>query len=428
MSPAVSVLIPTDAAGAPELQRALAGLRAQSLEDWEAVLVGPDRHSGPLARDDRRARILPARAGRAELVSQAIDAARAGFVLILDPADSLMPEALEALVAAQAEADAPGVVGDYRFVSRLGPVPQDPLAGAPDEIGWEELIRANLFPTCAVLMSRNALGFFRTGLDDAWDYDHWLRLTEAGLRLARCQRMVAAVNFRELSTPFATLDALAARVRVVKASLDRKGQGHRLAELTRDLCDAFIALRSHQQTIDRDGDGHLTTATRFPYLFAQWWQRMGFYGQPPRHVLEANGGVGEGISGSPELVASRLIDLCPVDESPILLGLGKNARQIARRLHARGVAVRGRDDSLSGPPDWAMEDGVPVEVIGRGTPFDAGATYIMTVLNDAGFLARLPRHLTIHRWAAMPELILSEWRAMILDPAMCRPRLEAAPV
>jgi hypothetical protein len=41
----------------------------------------------------------------------------------------------------------------------------------------------------------------------------------------------------------------------------------------------------------------------------------------------------------------------------------------------------------------------------------------MTVLQDAGFLARLPAGLSIHRWAAMPEIIISEWRESILGQA-----------
>jgi hypothetical protein len=97
--------------------------------------------------------------------------------------------------------------------------------------------------------------------------------------------------------------------------------------------------------------------------------------------------------------------------------LGKNARHIAGRLHSRGIAVRGRDDSLTGPPAWSGEDGIPVEVLPRETPYDPRAVHIMTVLNDATYLQRLPKGLMIHRWAAMPELILSEWRNLMLDSA-----------
>lgn len=434
MSPAVSILIPTDAAPEFRLEAVLANLRTQSIDDWEAIFVGPDLLSSRMARNDRRTRILPARSDRAELLNLAIDSARAPFVLILDPADALEPGALGALLNTQASTRASAVVGNFQFVSRLGPLPGDPLAGVPDTIGWDDLLHADLFPTHALLIDKCTLGFLRTGMDDAWAYDHWLRLTESGLRMVRTTRIVASFNLRELSTPFATLDALTARIRIVKASLERKGQTHRIAEVARDLCDAFIALRAHQQTIDRDGDQHLTTTTRFPFLFPQWWQRLGFHGRPPRHVLEANGGVGEGISGSPELVSARLIDLCPPGEAPILLGLGKNARHIARRLHARNIPVRGRDDSLSAAPAWSIEDGIPVELIPREAEYDAEATYIMTVLNDAAFLSRLRKNLTIHRWAKMPELILSEWQTLILDPSGRSPpnikpipRLEIAP-
>lgn len=413
MPEAISIILLNDGAPAPVVARALEILHAQTIQDWQCVLVGP----GPVPPGpDPRTRHIPATGRRPALLNQAIDAASGPFLLFLDPLDAIEPGAMDDLLTAAGQNEVAGSIGSYRFSSPIGEIPGDPLAGAPTRIGWEHLIRASPFPMHAMLLSRAALGAlrFRTDLDAAWDYDLWLRIAESGATWARADRITAHYAMRPLTADPATLRALASHIRVASESLIRTGRAADTREFTSDYTDALLLLRAHRYAIEQRGPGHLAAATRFPALFAQWWQRLGFYGNPPRHILAANGGAAEAVSS--DLIARRLVDAC--DAPPVLLGLGKNARQIARHLHDRRIPVRGRDDSLAAPPAWSIEDGIPVDLIPRDALYDPQHPYIMTVLHDAGYLSSLPPGLCIHRWAAMPDLILSEWRDSILAQAL----------
>jgi hypothetical protein len=418
MPPIVSVLVPTDLASGSQLDRALASLQAQTCGDWENLLVGP--HPTPRAAAiDRRIRPIPGRAPRPVLLNQAIDHATGRYFLILDPEDAIEPRALSSLIAAADPSRTAGAIGDYRFSSPVGELPGDPLADTPATLGWESFIRINPAPMHAILTSRAALASlrFRTDIEYGWDYDLWLRLAESGATWARARTRTATFTLRPLASDLATLTSLAAQLRMVSESLARCAQSHRTAELTRAYVDALLLLRAHRYAVDQRGPMHLAAAVHFPALFAQWWQRLGFHGNPPLHVLVANGGATEGIAAAPDLIARRLVDSCTRGQIPILLGLGRNARRVARHLRERGIPIRGRDNSLTSPPQWSIDDGIPIDLIPADSLFDPQAPYIMTVLNDSAFLARLPAGLTIYRWSAMPDLILSEWRESILGQA-----------
>lgn len=118
---------------------------------------------------------------------------------------------------------------------------------------------------------------------------------------------------------------------------------------------------------------------------------------PQRAPLNADGSMPlpAGVRGMfrlPLLVAEHLAQqVVSRSRVALLLGLGRNARRVARLLHASGVRLLARDDALSGPPEWSHADEIPLELLTpRDTP-PADAIQIMTVLHDAGFLRALGR-------------------------------------
>ncbi len=414
MPPVVSVIIPTDRARPEQLRAIFAQLRAQAHTAWEAILTGT--LPSPEPGFDPRIRTVKATGSRAGLLNRALESCSSPLLMVAEPEDQLLPGAFGALVRAAGQDGFAGAIGDYSAECRIGHIPGDRLPTGP-ELGWDELIACGV-PLCAVMFNRRSLGSMR--FDDAagaaCQLDFMLQLAERGARWARVADQVAVFRMRALLETEDALAVLLPRIRVVAESCHRRGLPEHSA--TADLIDALILLRSHERAIRDSGTGHLQAAVRFPASFPQWWQRLGFNGPAPRHILAANGGHSEAITQLPERIAARMVESCPPGRVPVLLGFGKNARVVARRLHAFGIPVRGRDDSLSAPPAWSGEDNIPVELLPRDAEFDRAAPHLMTVLNDAGFLARLPAGLHIIRWAAMPGQILAEQRTLALAEVM----------
>lgn len=148
--------------------------------------------------------------------------------------------------------------------------------------------------------------------------------------------------------------------------------------------------------------------TEFGNLFAQWWARLRFLGRPPRHVLAASGSVERWARSSARQIAERLLAGCEPGRPIVLLGLGRNARELCRVLRRLELPIVGRDDGLTAPPGWAREDGLTVRMLHRDEPWDPQAEHVMTLSRDEDYLARLPRGLRVIRWAEAPERLASE--------------------
>jgi len=120
-APAVSVLIPAhDVAGF--LGDALDSLTAQTLPDWEAVVVDDGSRDGTAAvaeaRRDSRMRLLRQQAaGVSAARNRALAEARGEAILFLDADDWLAPDALARLAAALEAA--PAAVGATDRLPRL---------------------------------------------------------------------------------------------------------------------------------------------------------------------------------------------------------------------------------------------------------------------------------------------------------------------
>lgn len=199
--PRVSVLLPARNAAAT-LDEALAGLRAQTLTDWECLIVddGSTDETPAIARawaaGDGRIRLLPspARRGIVAALRAAAARARAAVFARQDADDISRPRRLAASLALLESDASLGAVA-----CRVRLFPGDALgeglrvygdwlneAVTPEQIAGEIWVESPL-PHPAVVMRREAYtgcGGYRHG---PWpeDYDLWLRLHRAGWRFAK---------------------------------------------------------------------------------------------------------------------------------------------------------------------------------------------------------------------------------------------------
>lgn len=187
--PAAAVVIPTRNRR-DRLERAIRSVEAQSLADWELVVVddasSDDTPTLLAAIDDPRVRVirLDEHAERSAARNRGLELVTAPAVLFLDDDDELLPQALRLLTAAltrhsQATASVGAVIHDSdgthlrpRFVRRptVRDLHLELLAG------WVGLGGQSLFRVAAL----NAVGGWPEGLSVAEDQDLWLRVSSRG--------------------------------------------------------------------------------------------------------------------------------------------------------------------------------------------------------------------------------------------------------
>ncbi|MEE8410572.1 MAG: glycosyltransferase [Myxococcota bacterium] len=200
MAPRVSILLPVRNA-ASTLPEALRSLQAQSLADFEVILVddGSSDDSVSITRttwgDDPRLRLLtPGRVGLIEALRVGLDACKAELVARMDADDIAMPERLAQQVALADERPevaavaclvecfpAENVAEGYRLYETWinGLVEHD-------EIVREIFVESPLAHPSVLFRKQSVVdvGGYR---DRDWpeDYDLWLRLYRAGHRFAK---------------------------------------------------------------------------------------------------------------------------------------------------------------------------------------------------------------------------------------------------
>ncbi|MEY2881517.1 MAG: hypothetical protein RLZZ15_3897 [Verrucomicrobiota bacterium] len=206
-APLVSVTLPARNA-ARTIARAVASVRAQTLADWELLVVDDGSTDGTreilrtLARAEPRLKLIErAHAGVAAAANAAAAAARGEFVARMDADDESHPERLAAQVAflRAPEHRAVGVVGS--LVAFGG----DAVASAgyalhvdwtntlttPEAIALNRFVESPLVNPSALwrreLVARH--GGWRDG-DFPEDYELWLRWLDAGVRIAKVPRVL----------------------------------------------------------------------------------------------------------------------------------------------------------------------------------------------------------------------------------------------
>lgn len=412
MRPHVSLILPL----APGTLDSIQAIQEQSLEDWELLVVAPpetDLRDVARLADPRIHLLISQRHGHPEAWNTGLPLARGRYIVFLEPRDRLTPEGLSLLVNAAERSPQGAAFGEYRFTSPLGELPADPLAATGEEVGLADLLRDSPLIPPAQILRRELLADLRLR-DEAGptaDLDLFLRLAESGVRWRRVFGRVATRPLSPLPGDQATLRQIWSQLRLFDNVAERRPDLP--APIRADLRRAYLLLAAFARASAEPRQ--LAPLVTFVSSFPRWWQRHGFRGPAPRHLLPT----GEDFA-APELAdltAERLLEACEPGAPIILLGLGRNARRIAARLHALGLPVVGRDENLTGPPSWAAHDRIPVTLLPASTPFDPRATYLLTILNDDQYRARLPGGLRIQRWNDMPALLDREWRAAIATAA-----------
>jgi glycosyltransferase involved in cell wall biosynthesis/SAM-dependent methyltransferase len=186
-NPRVSVVV--NAGFAPGLGETLWTCVAQTLDDWEALVVGPPlvlERMAPRYAGDARIRGIPLADGNAAAARNAgLAAARAEWVLFVAAGDGLAPAALERLLAATRGADPPAAV-HCGWLST--PAEGDLFSVAASR---------QPFPVHACLVRsrlvREAGGFDESlQVHSAWDL--WQRLARGGGRFRRVPEALAVLR------------------------------------------------------------------------------------------------------------------------------------------------------------------------------------------------------------------------------------------
>lgn len=203
--PSVTVVLPVHN-GEATLGRALASLQAQSLRDWELVLVddgstdGSREIAAAAGRADARVRLLHRpHGGIVAALNAGLSLARAPLIARLDADDEAHPTRLaeQAALFALPDHAATGLVGcRVEFGGR-----RDAAAGYALHVDWlnslvtpEDIARNRFvespFAHPSVMFRRELVdryGGYRDG-DFPEDYELWLRWLDAGVRMTKVPR------------------------------------------------------------------------------------------------------------------------------------------------------------------------------------------------------------------------------------------------
>ena len=210
-APRVSFLIPAYNAERT-IDAALDSLRAQTIADWEAIVVDDGSRDRTFARACRRARaddririVRQNNAGASAARNTALACARGNWIGFLDSDDWLAPTFLETLLPlAEGGKDGAATVGYCAYVRVL----PDGTRTAPDfcqalQDDPARLLMRRCEPAIhCVLVPRDLIrdvGGFDPALGNCEDWDLWIRLTRAGARFVGTPAPLAFYRMRASS-------------------------------------------------------------------------------------------------------------------------------------------------------------------------------------------------------------------------------------
>jgi hypothetical protein len=442
--PLVSIIVPLHES-ASTIDATLRSVRTQSLAAWEAVVVndgstdGGDAIAQRHAAEDDRIRVLHQQnLGLSRARNAGIDAARGTCLHFLDADDLLEPEGLSALLAAATETGASA--GRARYIDDasvdIGWVPDVP----PGYRTLDHLREGNCICVPAQLIHRDVLGSdrFDEDLSAAADYGLWARLACRGVTWKSIETVVCAYRLRmasmsrehvrmmhEIAIVLDRLHGGDARSETRgRDALTRHAMEHATALAVQGSGEAAALLHAHLpsgsalspttaariahaaiayefcQSPEAYWSGDVAESTR---RLASWWdhcERTGIAGsgfaRRARRALAAT--IARGRCSPENLLAK--IDPA---RRPVLLGLGRNGTRLARALHARGERVVARDDGIDATRVAQMLGDVVAEFVPSGAAYSADRQYIMTLEDDASWMARLPAGLEVVRFASLWE-------------------------
>jgi glycosyltransferase involved in cell wall biosynthesis len=191
MTARVSIIMPAyNAAG--YIGEVLASIAAQTLADWELIVVDDGSTDDTLARlaqapfEARRQVFSQANAGSASARNRGLAAAQGEYAAFLDVDDGWHPNFLSHMVAALDAAPAfSAAYCGWQYCDEAGQLlPQVVPASAAEaaELRSSLLWRNSIMPSCLVARRQmvTTLGGFDTMLPSCEDWDLWLRLIQYG--------------------------------------------------------------------------------------------------------------------------------------------------------------------------------------------------------------------------------------------------------
>jgi glycosyltransferase involved in cell wall biosynthesis len=250
--PLVSVVIPTYN-HARFLTEALAAVKAQTLTDWEAIVVDNHSQDGTATViesmcDPRISHVLIHNQG---VISASrnlgMSLAKGRYIAFLDSDDVWCPEKLEYCVA-RLEAGFDVVCHGERWVSdkKVRHVVYGPDANARYD---RLLFEGNCLSTSAVVMRRSLIdkaGIFSVNeaFITAEDYEYWMRLSRAGARISFLTELLGDYRIHSGNQ----MRAVLRNIEAVKAVVE-----HHVAELPNHSLLASVRLRRRLGSIYYSG-------------------------------------------------------------------------------------------------------------------------------------------------------------------------------
>ena len=253
-APAVSVLVPAYGC-AGYIGDALRSLQAQTMPDWEAIVVddgSPDdlvAAMAPFAGDARIRLLQTANAGVSAARNHAFAAARAPLIALLDGDDAYAPHYLAEMIGAiRADPAAGFVTCDATFFgsARLDGLRFSAASPQVPPVTLDRVLsrRFNVFTACLLLATAlNDVGGWSVDLRSAEDLDLWIRLLERGWRCGFVPEALHRYRRRPDSLSAARLPLLLAVARVYDGAIVRLAgrPEQRTALAMRHTIDAEIA-------------------------------------------------------------------------------------------------------------------------------------------------------------------------------------------
>jgi glycosyltransferase involved in cell wall biosynthesis len=187
VSPAVSVITPVWNAAAT-LAETVASVRAQTVADWELILVDDGSSDGSpaliadLARQDVRIRpvVLPGNRGTAAARNAGIRASRGRFLAFIDADDLWYPAKLAIQLDYMAHTGVPLVFSAYRRVDAAGR--QLGLVRVPAQVTHGELLHGNVIGCSTAIYDTAHFGKVEMPLlRRRQDFGLWLALLARGV-------------------------------------------------------------------------------------------------------------------------------------------------------------------------------------------------------------------------------------------------------
>ncbi len=470
MTPRASIVIAMHNA-ATTVGRALESLQAQSEPHWEAIVVddGSTDASASIvekyAAVDTRVRLVQQpNAGAGAARNTGLDRCRGDFVGFLDADDWLEPAALEVLLAACGQTGA--ACGACLHCDQDGrPLAWNQSCARRAEVGLNELLTREAFAIHSQLIRRDLAGEtrFRTHLDCFEDLDFFLRLAEQGVRWRTVERVVGTYRQRPRTrgTPqdaarFQTIASVYVdsftrmRVRspgnapttdVSPDALNRLLFGRAVTYATmmilqdqtpaKDRAASVLAslgpgLQMSPEDAAHAAHGYLPWSElraiadwprhieRYAQALGAWWSRC----------IEDRRAAPDLIERAIPLLARRIANELDIPGALIkrldttrpitILGGGRNGVRLAEALAARGLRFSVRDDRPDGCNEVVNASRGLARIEDPGEAPHSRSQYIMSLLDDAGYLRSLPSTLRSLRWA---EVVDEEARVLALHLA-----------